>query len=105
MRKYRNYEESLKARLVDSAYAKEYLAVALEEYEADGNIEAFLLAVRDVANAQGASSELAAHAPLDHQSLYEALSENGTLPFNTIGAILHDLGFRFSIELLENRSH
>ena len=51
--KYRNYEESLKVRLADSAYAKEYLAVALEEYEEDGNIEAFLLAVRDVANAQG----------------------------------------------------
>lgn len=53
MKKYRNYEESLKARLADSAYAKAYLAVALEEYEEDGNIEAFLLAVRDVANAQG----------------------------------------------------
>ncbi|MDE0012819.1 MAG: hypothetical protein OXU36_16850 [Candidatus Poribacteria bacterium] len=53
MRKYRNYEESLKARLADSEYAKAYLAVALEEYEADGNIKAFLLAVRDVADAQG----------------------------------------------------
>ena len=101
MRKYRNYEESLKARLADSAYAKAYLAVALEEYEADGNIEAFLLAVRDVADAQGGLSEV----QLDHQSLHEALSENGSLPFNTMGAILHGLGFRFSIELLENHPH
>ena len=101
MKKYRNYEESLKERLVDSAYAKEYLAVALEEYEEDGNIEAFLLAVRDVANAQGSPSKLAAHVQLDHQSLHEELSENGTLPFNTIGAILHGLGFKFSIESLE----
>ena len=53
MREYRNYKESLKARLADSAYAKAYLAVALEEYEADGNIEAFLPAVRDMADAQG----------------------------------------------------
>ena len=102
MRKYRNYEESLKARLADSAYAKAYLAVALEEYEADGNIEAFLLAVRDVANAQGGLPKLAAHVQLDDQSLHEALSENGTLPFNTVGAILHGLGFKFSIELLES---
>ena len=65
MRKYRNYEESLKARLADSAYAKEYLTVALEEYEEDGNIEAFLLAVRDVANAQGSSSELVAHTQME----------------------------------------
>ena len=105
MKKYRNYEESLKERLADSVYAKAYLAVALEEYEEDGNIEAFLLAVRDVANAQGGLSELAAHTQLDHQNLHEVLSENGNLPFNTIGAILHGLGFRFSIELLENRPH
>ena len=39
MREYRNYEESLKERLADPAYAKEYLAVALEAYEEDGNIE------------------------------------------------------------------
>ena len=38
----------------------------------------------------------------DDQSLHEALSENGTLPFNTVGAILHGLGFKFSIELLES---
>lgn len=57
MRKYKNYEESLSVRLADSAYAKEYLTVALEEYEEDGNIEVFLLAVRDVANAQGSESQ------------------------------------------------
>ena len=48
-------------RLADSAYAKEYLTVALEEYEADGNIEAFLLAIRDVANAQGSESQSCCH--------------------------------------------
>ena len=30
MGEYRNYEESLRVRLADAAYAKEYLAVALE---------------------------------------------------------------------------
>ena len=103
MKKYRNYEEGLKERLADSTYAKEYLAVALEEYEEDGNIEAFLLAIRDVANAQGGLSKLAARVQLSHQSLYKVLSENGTLQFNTIGSILHGLGFKFSIEALENR--
>ena len=102
MRKYKNYEEGLKVRLADSAYAKEYLTVALEEYEEDGNIEAFLLAIRDVANAQGGLSKLAEHTQLSHESLYKALSENGTLQFDTIGPILHGLGFKFSIESLEN---
>ncbi len=102
MRKYRNYEESLKVRLADSAYAKAYLIVALEEYEEDGNIEAFLLAIRDVANAQGGLSKLAEHTELSQESLYKALSENRTLQFDTIGPILHGLGFKFSIESLEN---
>ena len=75
MRKCRNYEESLRARLADSTYAKEYLAVALEEYEEDGNIEAFLLAVKDVANAQGDLSKLAANIQLNHEGLYKVLSE------------------------------
>ena len=61
MRKYRNYEKFLKMRLADSAYAKEYLTVALEEYKEDGNIEAFLLAVKDVANAQGSETQPCCH--------------------------------------------
>ena len=75
MRKCRNYEESLRARLADSTYAKEYLTVALEEYEEDGNVEAFLLAVKDVTNAQGDLSKLAANIQLNHESLYKVLSE------------------------------
>ena len=61
MRKYRNYEDGLKVRLADSAYAKEYLAIALEEYDKDGNIQVFLLALRDVVNAQGGVSNLQPH--------------------------------------------
>lgn len=61
MRKYKNYEEGLKVRLADSAYVKEYLTVALEEYDKDSNIEAFLLAVKDVANAQGSEPQPCCH--------------------------------------------
>ena len=53
MRKYANYEESLKARLADAAYAREYLAIALEEYEENGDLAAFLLAVRGVDGYRG----------------------------------------------------
>ena len=48
-RQFRNFENSLKERLADPEYAKIFLDVALEEYEKDGDIEAFLLALRDVA--------------------------------------------------------
>ena len=102
MRKYRNYEDGLKVRLADSEYAKEYLAIALEEYDEDGNIQAFLLALRDVVNAQGGVSNLRPHIKLSNEELHEAFSENQTLPFEMMGAILHGLGFKFSIETLEN---
>ena len=48
-RQFRKFEDSLKERLADPEYAKIFLDVALEEYEKDGDIEAFLLALRDVA--------------------------------------------------------
>ena len=105
MRKYRNYEEGLKVRLADPVYAKEYLSIALEEYEADKNIEAFLLALRDVVNAQGGLSKLEPQLKVSREELHEVFSEHTTLQFKTfetVGAILHGLGFKFSIETLEN---
>ena len=102
MRKYANYEESLKARLADAAYAREYLAIALEEYEENGDLAAFLLAVRDVTEAQGGVSKLAARHQLNRQGLYKVLSENGNPQLNTISMILHGLGFKLSIDPLES---
>ncbi len=103
MRKYRNYEDGLKERLVEAEYAREYLSVALSEYEEDGDIEAFLLAVRDVAEARGGLSKLSERISLTRQSLYKALSENGNPQLKTMGEILHGLGFKLSIEPLEER--
>jgi hypothetical protein len=48
-RQFRKFEDSLKERLADPEYAKIFLDVALEEYGKDGDLEAFLLAIRDVA--------------------------------------------------------
>lgn len=101
MRQYRNYEEGLKKRLQETEYAREYLCVALSEYEEDGDIKAFLLAVRDVADARGGLSKLSQRTRLTRQSLYKALSENGNPQLKTMGEILHGLGFKFSIESLE----
>ena len=105
MRNYRDYEEGLMVRLSDPVYAKEYLSIALEEYEEDGNTEAFLLALRDVVNAQGGLSKLEPQIKLSPEELHAVFSEKATLQFKTfeaMGAILHGLGFKFSIETLEN---
>ena len=47
-------------QLRDSEDAKIYLSVALEDYEKDEDIEAFLLAVRDVAEALDSMAKIAA---------------------------------------------
>ena len=45
---YRNFKNYHIEQLNDPEDAKIYLSVALEDYEQNGDIEAFLLAVRDV---------------------------------------------------------
>ena len=97
-RRFRRFEDGLRERLADPEYARIFLDVALEEYEEDGNTEAFLLALRDVAEAQGGLTRLAERTKLNRQNLYKALSEKGNPGLGTVGAILHGLGFRLSIE-------
>ena len=48
MSNYRNFKDYHIEQLRDPEDAKIYLSVALENYEQNGDIEAFLLAVRDV---------------------------------------------------------
>ena len=98
MARTRDYQEALLEALKDPEEAKVYLEVALEEYEEDNDKEAFLLALRNVAEAQGGLSALARRTNLNRQNLYRALSPRGNPRLNTIGAILHGLGFRLSVE-------
>lgn len=100
---FRNYEDSLKERLANPEYSQEYLAVALEEYEEDEDIQAFLLALRDVAEAQGGLSKLAERTNLKRPNLNKAFSAQGNPKWKTMTAILHGLGFRLSIESLTEK--
>ena len=102
MSAYRSFRDYHIEQLRDPVEAKIYLNVALNDNEKNGDIEAFLLAVRDVAEAQGGMCRLAERIGLTREGLYKALSENGNPQLNTMGEILHGLGFRFSIEAREN---
>lgn len=88
----------------DPKEAAIYLQVALEEYEADGDDAALLLALRTVAEAQGGVGTLAKKTSLTRQSLYKALSPKGNPRLRTIGMILKGLGYRLSLEPL-SRAH
>ena len=101
MEKYRDFKDYNIEKLRDPEEAKVYLSVALEEYEEDSDTEAFLLALRDVAEAQGELTKLALDTGLNRQNLYKTLSEKGNPRLQTVEAILHQLGFRLSVEPIE----
>ena len=103
MHNYRKFKDYHIEQLRDPEDAKIYLSVALEDYEKNEDIDAFLLAVRDVAEAQGGISKLAERLSLTDDGLNKVLSENGNPQLNTIRKILYELGFKLSIEALENR--
>lgn len=105
MSRFRKFREYHLDKLHDLEDAKAYLSVALEEYDKDGDAEAFLLALRDVVEAQGGIAKLAETTHLNRQNLYKALSEEGNPRLSTIGAILHALGLRLSVEHFDSAAN
>jgi len=70
----------------------EYLAAALENPDPD----AFLVAVRDVAKAQGIS-KVAENAGLGRESLYKALRSGAQPRFDTVRRLIGALGVRLDV--------
>lgn len=93
-----DYNEWLIHSLKNKKEAGAYLQVALEEYQKDGHLEAFLLALRHVAEAQGGISKLSKKTHLNRESLYKTLSSKGNPKLQTIGLLLKGLGFEFFIK-------
>ncbi len=94
------FENYLIAKLEDPDYAKVYLETALEEYSKDRDADAFLLALRDIAVAQGGLRKLASETNLNHAGIYRALGTGGNPKLDTLEKILRSLGFRLSVEPL-----
>jgi len=97
-RTYRTLDDHLKAKLADRDRARGYLQLAIEEFEEDGDMEAFLTALRSVAQAQGGIAHLAEQSGLSRQHLYKALSEHGNPQLGTLSRILRGLGYRIRLE-------
>jgi probable addiction module antidote protein len=86
----RDYKDGLLERLKEPEYAAGYLSeCALEGHEA------FLLALRDVAEALGGIGHLAEASELNRESLYGMLSENGNPKLSSLFAVLDALGLQF----------
>ena len=72
----------------------------MEEYGQDQDSAALLLALRDVAEAQGGLGRLAEETGLNRAGIYRALSPRGNPRLDTMEKVLRHLGFRLSIEPL-----
>ena len=93
------YDDLLMEMLKDEERALAYLDAALDERDP----RVFLIALRNVTQAQGGIAKVAVHSGLNRESLYRALSNNGNPSVQTLAAVLGALGARLSVARL-NRS-
>ena len=101
MRKMRTWHEYLIEQFSDREKAMGYLQVALEEYQVDNDIATFMRALQTVVEAQGGPHELASQIHTAPQTVLKMLSSDNTPTLDTLGTILNALGWRLSIEPLE----
>lgn len=94
-----SYKSDLFDRLRSPRYCAAYLSAALAD-----SSEAFLVALRDVAEAQKGMAQLASAAKVNRENLYRMLSEDGNPRLSSLGAIMEALGLRLSVELTEPNS-
>jgi len=93
MAKTRNYKDHLLKQLKDHKKAADYLNQALQ----DTDSRIFLLALRDVADAQGGMSQLAQQSKLNRENLYRSLSLKGNPRFFNLLAVLESFGLKLTI--------
>ena len=90
------YDDLLHELLQDQKLALGYLQDAFE----DEDPRMFLLALSNVAKAQGGLASLSKKTGLNRESLYRTLSMKGNPKLQSIDSILHSLGMRLSVERL-----
>jgi probable addiction module antidote protein len=88
------YQKDLIEALKDPCEAAAYLTAAIEE----GDREVFLLALRNVAEANGGVGAVATKANLSRESLYRMLSKKGNPEIKSLFTLLHTMGLRVAVE-------
>jgi len=85
----KSYDELLISELRDPEFAAGYLSASLE----GRSVDQFLIALRNVAQAQGGLGKLAGETDLNRQNIYRMLSDNGNPTLTSLLTILSALGF------------
>lgn len=99
MARSKKYQDFLVEKLKDHDFAAAYLNEAMEE-SLKGDAESkylFLLALKNVAEAQGGLGKLAKKAKVGRESLYKTLSEKGNPTWQTLLTVLTALGVNLKL--------
>ncbi len=94
------YEPWLIERLKDPAEAAAYLEAVIE----DGHQAAIMLALRQVAQAQGGLARIARMAKLTREATYKMLSKSGNPELRSLTAVLKATGLRIAVKPIEKRA-
>ncbi|MEK6212158.1 MAG: addiction module antidote protein [Pseudomonadota bacterium] len=87
------YEDWLIERLKNPREAAAYLEAAIE----DGDQAVLMLALRQVAQAQGGIAEVARKSKLSREATYRMLSKSGNPELKSLTAILNAAGLRLAV--------
>ena len=79
----------------DSKFAVEYLKAAMEDAEEPAVL---LIALRQIAEANGGIARVAKEAGIERESLYRALSSRGNPRFSTLVAVTKAIGLKLTVE-------
>jgi probable addiction module antidote protein len=99
MARSRNYQDFLLEQLQDHDFAVAYLNEALNE-SLKGDEESqklFLMALRNVAEAQGGIGAIAKKAHVGRESLYKTLSGTGNPKWHTLVALCVAMGLNLRL--------
>ena len=94
------YEGWLIEQLRDPTEAAAYLEAVIE----DGDQAAIMLALRQVAQAQGGVAQIAKKAKLTREATYRILSRGGNPELRSLSAVLRATGLRIAVKPIEKRA-
>jgi probable addiction module antidote protein len=91
------YEPLLIEQLKDPAEAAAYLEAVIE----DGHQGAIMVALRQIAQAQGGIAAIARKAKLTREATYKMLSKSGNPELRSLRAVLAASGLRLAVRPIE----
>lgn len=89
----KDLSEIFRNELRDPEFAAGYLQAALEE----NDLDTFLLALRDIVQANDEIAKTVQETDFGREKLYKTLSESRNPQFSTLQAVLKSVGLKFSI--------